>query len=295
MPSKFVQKVNSFLVLEAHDGGWADIALDYGYTLVADDKGKEGFRKDQEHISVGELRSSETLRKKVFPDASPNHFRGVENPRLTEMNFGDAGDNRSTANPILERFRSYQDFIRARAEAEGLTLDQMLEVIAAENERERVAELESPDLHRAMLRRFLHQLDQITEDVKRMEVLPISWDKVPAQLRILLSNAHEASLLGQEVASAVLCGTALEEALRIRLGRGRFDGLAQGISVAISDSVLDPKSPESVAAWDIKEMRNIATHDPGHFLVMVNRKKRDVLMNTRFVISHLFAPSEEFT
>ncbi|MEO6817251.1 MAG: hypothetical protein ABI177_11175 [Edaphobacter sp.] len=300
MASDLIQLVSVFLDLAALDPVWAEGALEYGLQNVLEARGRQFYRTDQAHLKFGDKTSQELIRHKVFPDASQVDFLIAQTLSL-EVSDKDVKDEPEPWSLIA----SFQNLLKAaseasgttmeetkrRIEADGISIEQMIASIRIEHESDRVVELQQPNLRRAMLRRYLHKLDHIVSQIERFSVLPMTWASVPAHLQTLLSNAHEAALLGQEVACAIVCGTALEEALKICLGRDRFEGIANGIKTAVQEGLFIRKSPEEIAAWDIKNVRDEATHDPGSYLATPNRKKRDVLDNTRFVLAHMFAGS----
>jgi hypothetical protein len=288
MPSDFVRQVGAFLDLEAHGGGYADYALQVGYDFLKDENDHLSLAQDSEAIRIGELASLNTIRDRVLPDAIPQEILGIGNDFLQSVTSDVL--QRSSASflhPEMLLEGVEKELFEAWSLATGKPVKDLLQELQQSAELNRVSELRSPALHRFLLRKYLSRLDKMVADVERFERLPVAWDTVPAHLRVLLSNAHEAALLGQEIACAILCGTAIEESLRIKLGRESFEGLANGI-IAGRGNLFRKGSPDEQAAWDVKEMRDEATHDPGSYLANPSRKKRDVLINARFLIAQVF-------
>jgi hypothetical protein len=295
MASEFVSRMNDFLDLEAYGEGYAEYGLDMGYDFLSD-KGSGDIRLDRENLLLGEDAALDFLKSRVFPGARNQDFRELQNARLEKVLRGEpqCDEELSVMLDRVEETEAFEEgFYRDFASHLGVSIDEAKRLLETKVAEAHLQELRKPALHRALIRRFLTRLDKMVDEIQRYSLLEISSDCLPRHLQILISDAHEAGLIGQEVACAVLCGTALEEALKLCLGRDSFEGLSAGIKLAGEKAILAKKSPEELAAWDVKKMRDLAAHDPGSYLADPGRKKRDVLINTRFVLGRLFAGEKQ--
>jgi hypothetical protein len=295
MASEFVSRMNDFLDLEAYGEGYAEYGLDMAYDFLSD-KGPGEVRLDRENLLLGEDAALDLLKSRVFPGARNQDFKELPNARLEKALRGDPqlDEDLTTMLESMEHSEASDDILyRGLASHLHISIEEAKSFLDSKVKESRLKELREPALHRALIRRFLLRLDKMVDEIQRYSLLEVSGDRLPRHLQILISDAHEAGLLGQEVACAVLCGTALEEALKLCLGRDSFEGLSAGIKLAGEKAVLANKSPEELAAWDVKKMRDLATHDPGSYLADPGRKKRDVLVNTRFVLGQLFVGEKQ--
>lgn len=295
MASEFVSRMNDFLDLEAYGEGYAEYGLDMAYDFLSD-KGPGDIRLDRENLLLGEDAALDFLKSRVFPGARNQDFKELPNARLEKALRGEpqCDEDLSVMLDRVEETEAFEEgFYRDFASHLGVSIDEAKNLLETKVAEAHLEELREPALHRALIRRFLIRLDKMVDEIQRYSLLEVSSDRLPRHLQILISDAHEAGLLGQEVACAVLCGTALEEALKLCLGRDSFEGLSAGIKLAGEKAILAKKSPEELAAWDVKKMRDLATHDPGSYLADPGRKKRDVLINTRFVLGQLFVGEKQ--
>lgn len=288
MPTPFVTRINEFLDLEAHGDNYADYALLQGYDLLDEDKPKQVFEEDSRLIEEGEISSASLLRGTAFPSTASELFKRQSNSRLDEV---EGSISRSTISSYddWERWISKPGGLIDRVAAlEGISAEDLRNQMSCDAEESRLRELRAPTFHRFLLRKFLTRLDGMVEQVERLEVLPLHWDSVPPQMKVLLNEAHESWLLGQEVSTAVLCGAALEESLKLILGRSHVPKLSTGIKKAVPSFLHDP-SPALDAAWKICAARAEAVHDPRKYLSTPQKSKTDVLHHARFVIGHIFS------
>jgi hypothetical protein len=284
--------INSFLDLCALDSGWAEQAVEFGFQNVAEQRGKALSRAEKVHLVRGDEATAEMIRRKALPDAKPEDFKArslfID---VEEFDVALYGQEIEQTRAMLklglhvaaDRAHVSVDQLLSETSIEEFALNILQDAIAS-----RTRELQSPDVHRAMLRRFLNRPNSIESQIRPLDDLPVLVDAVPHHLKQLLSNAHESALLGQEVACAVLCGTALEEALHVRLGKDAFSGITAGIKKAYEIGLFEAQTPEAFAAWSIKTAGDQATHRPSEFLKMPTKEKRDLLVNIRFIVAHLF-------
>ncbi len=294
MSSDFVKRVGSFLDLEAHGEGSAEYALDMAYEFLQE-KAPGLLKADTDNILIGEEASLVFLKTRAFPDARIEETRDQLDPRFEKETEGKLDPNGDLSVMVagFELIEEEMDrLIEYLAAKDGISVADMKKAMETKAEERRCEELRLPALHRALLRRFLRNLDQMVERVEALEVLPLRWEKVPIHLQILVSNAHESSFLGQEVATAVLCGAVLEEALRVRLGQDQFKELGAGIKRAAEIGLLSDPSPALRAAREIQARRNEAIHDPKRYLAKPHMAKEAILFSARYVLATLFERTE---
>lgn len=292
MASGLVNRLNAFLDLEAHGAEYTEVALGSGYDFLGQEKNTSVYRRDSSEIAAGEQQSFRSIQGKVFPNAEAKQFTSQDNEHFSAVRTKDGDLDDTPATRFAGRLYSKGRMNLIVAEEYGVPPEEALAKIRSEMEQDRIAELREPKLHRFLLRKFISRLDQMVDDLERLEVLPVNWEFVPSQLQTLLTEAHESWLLGQDVSTAVLCGAALEESLKLILGRDKFWKLSGGIDLSVPRFLCDP-SPALTAARMVCAARNDAVHDPAKYLSRQQRSKTDVLHNARFVISHIFSESSK--
>jgi hypothetical protein len=298
MASELARLMIAFLDLSAHGDMWAENALDYGFqTAIADGDGS--FDQERRLIEAADEDAQKIIRFRVFPNSTPTEF---SSPTIREDLWDvdphvQAASNAQMIASVLKDLISKcaeaegisRDEMVQRIEAQGITIEEMRAELLAKRETEHHRSLRSPNVERVLLRRYLNKLEEIASRVEGLDTLPINWEGVPEHFRILVSSAHESALLGQDVACAVLCGAAIEEALKLRLGRSLYVSFMQALNLAVERGYILNPSVEFRAAEYVKEMRNKAAHNPASFMLPIGRRRPDVLVGTRIVLAHLLS------
>jgi hypothetical protein len=246
-------------------------------------------RLDKREILLGDEASLNELQSRVFPTAHLSDFPAVENPWWSDRLGNEARPVNNELSEMLgeaENLEEWESTLYAKiAEKKGVSVETVRLEFADALKEQRRQELRKPQLHRALMRRFLTRLDRMVDEVQRLEVLPFNWKELPQHLQNLISNAHEASLLGQTSTTAILCGVILEEALGERMCQ-KFE-LSEGIDEAVRKGLLMRPSVELTRARRIQSFRNEAVHNPGQF-AKLRMFDETILDSTRSLLVHLF-------
>jgi hypothetical protein len=298
MSSELARIMIRFLDLTAHGDVWAEHAVDYGFeTVIADGDGS--FDQERRLIEAADEDAQQIIRHKVFPNAKPAEFNG---PKI-RADLWDvdadliAASNSKIIASVLKDLVAWcaeaegisREEMVLRIEAHGTTIDELHSALLAQREARHHSSLRAPSVERALLRRYLNKLEQIANRVEGLEALPINWELVPDHLKVLIANAHEAALLGQDVACAILCGAAIEEALKLTVGEVNYQSFIGALRLATEKGFFTDGSVEVKAAEHVKEMRNRAVHNPKKFFLPYTKPRPDVLVETRIVLAHLFS------
>jgi hypothetical protein len=264
MASQFVDNLKAFLDLHSHGEKYSSYALYVSYELLAEDNSGKTFRENMAAIQGAEAAAYYSLKKKVFPAAKLEELRDKPSEWLQKLEPQASGKILCDTSALEELMELRTDDGRTQLEAlaskRGMTAEdfraKVLSEVGTSLRNQELAKLNKPSIHSFLLRRFARQLDEIVEELERLDELTLEWDFIPSYLQTLLSEAHEAALFGKTVAAAVLFGAALEEALKEQLGRDRYKNLGEGISLAVQSGLLAKPSPAYVSVCKIQHLQD---------------------------------------
>jgi hypothetical protein len=173
---------------------------------------------------------------------------------------------------------------------EGFTRDQLAEVERDPEWRKKEAKYDfgvdsEPNMQVFLAREFAAWLDVAVAKIERVEEAPYRA-AIPMHLRQHLHEAYRCDLYGLDAASAALCGSILEEAIRFTLDV-KASGLGNVIEEARKRYLLTPELAEH--AREVMRLRNHAAHGSRQFADSAEDQRKSLLAATRGILDTLFA------
>jgi len=191
-----------------------------------------------------------------------------------------------TIEEAKDHFQEEREMVAEIAEEAGVSEAEVRAQLAKLRIDRKREQLRSPDLSIYFLKKFAALLDSVVEKTRNLEELSYR-DVLSEELRGLFQEAHYCYLYGLESSSAIMCGAILEEGFRKRCGYGSTQRLKleEVIFNALEEGVISHEIFEM--ADEIREMRNLAAHDPKGFKDRSAGMRATILSNTRSVVKAL--------
>jgi hypothetical protein len=264
---------------------------------------EESYKGESAAKRVGQKRTNQAIRKRLLGEPEVVIGKYKHAGQITPRPTMDVNGLESTW-AEFEEDRKFQWFLNVLSSAFGFSREEIDDFIAhGEISREKLLSImrdpdwkdleakhlfrvdSQPNLHLFLAKEFVASLDTVASKIERLDEIEYR-DSIPSHLRAYMREAYRCDLYGLDAASAALCGSILQEAIRIKLGARGFTGLFQAIEEAEKACLLTPRAVE--AAREVKRLRDFAAHGNPDFAATQEYTRISVLAATREILDTLF-------
>jgi hypothetical protein len=270
MPSNLSNYLRTFLQIYQRDDSAIGMGLDYARELI--DCGSLSSNDVTSLLKTKNKKDQKEIKRKTLIELT-----------VTEMWKPPLETHKSISTDNLkEHYAERERRIQEALKELGITEDELY--------TEGVEDyLKSSDLHALLAFDFAARLDYLVDFLERADETDYRHLQ-SVELKKLFQEAHICYLNGSFMATILMCGSVLEDALNLLYPDQKEDDEREDlINRAIQDRTLD----DSLAKFlrEIYEKRNKAAHEPSRLMgIDLKEVAKNSLLKTRLIIQNIFKP-----